>query len=62
MGRRQRTKLTRPILEKLPMREWVKQRLTKLWSYERLWRGSQGRRRITTSRATTVSRTSPCCT
>jgi len=28
-------KLTRPILEKLPMREWVKQRLTQLWSYER---------------------------
>src|SRR5512139_1542806 len=27
--------LTRPILEKLPMREWVKQRLTQLWSYER---------------------------
>src|SRR5262249_6410261 len=28
-------KLTRPILEKLPTREWVKRRLTQLWSYER---------------------------
>ena len=27
--------LTRPILEKLPTREWVKRRLTQLWSYER---------------------------
>jgi prolyl oligopeptidase len=27
--------LTRPILEKLPTREWVKQRLTQLWAYER---------------------------
>ncbi|MEJ1960433.1 MAG: prolyl oligopeptidase family serine peptidase [Gammaproteobacteria bacterium] len=28
-------KVTRPILEKLPNREWLKQRLTQLWSYER---------------------------
>ncbi len=27
--------VTRPILEKLPNREWLKQRLTSLWSYER---------------------------
>ncbi|HEV7715987.1 MAG TPA: hypothetical protein VGO53_10345, partial [Steroidobacteraceae bacterium] len=28
-------KVTRPILEKLPNRGWLKQRLTQLWSYER---------------------------
>ena len=28
-------KVTRPILEKLPNRAWLKQRLTQLWSYER---------------------------
>jgi prolyl oligopeptidase len=28
-------KVTQPILEKLPARAWVKQRLTALWSYER---------------------------
>ncbi len=54
-------KLTQSYLGTIPEREAIKQRLTKLWNYERFTTPTS-RAAATSTAATTACKTRPCCT